>query len=144
MTRASVMGRRCVTWAALLVAIVVVMVAAASLEPSPDGHGTHTQLGLPPCGVLLLTGLRCPGCGLTTAFSHMARFELLDAFVANPLGVVLFIVLVALAPVSVLAISRGWTVRSVLQRPVAYRLATLVLATAVFTWALRTVNDLTG
>lgn len=144
MTSAPGLGRHAIPWASMLVAIVVVMVTAASLEPSPHGHGTHTQLGLPPCGVWLLTGVRCPGCGLTTAFSHMARLEPLDALAANPLGVMLFVVLIALVPTSVLAITRGWTFRSVLRRPFAHRLATWVLATAVLTWAARTVSDLTG
>jgi hypothetical protein len=77
-------------WAFLFVSGAAVLVTAAALSPDPAGHGTHTQLGLPPCGFLLMTGLPCPGCGLTTSFAHMIRLELGGAFAANPLGVLLF------------------------------------------------------
>ncbi|MCA9610613.1 MAG: hypothetical protein KC619_33690, partial [Myxococcales bacterium] len=49
------------TWAVLFSGPLAVLVTAAMLTPSPEGHGTHTQLGLPPCGFLVYTGYPCPG-----------------------------------------------------------------------------------
>ena len=46
---------------------------ARSLEPSASGLGTHQQLGLPPCSMRLLFGIRCPGCGMTTSWAHFTR-----------------------------------------------------------------------
>ena len=63
---------------------------ARALTPDPSGFGTHTQLGLPPCGFLRLTALPCPLCGLTTAFAHMARLQLTSALHAHVLGPLLF------------------------------------------------------
>lgn len=67
-------------------------VEAARLDPSPTGMGTHRQLGLPPCALVVLAGYPCPTCGMTTAFAHAVRGQLVQAFNAQPAGLVLAIV----------------------------------------------------
>jgi len=76
---------------ALLVCIgcLSILAVAAWLEPSGDGAGTHTQLGLPPCGWASRLGRPCPTCGMTTAFAYVADGDLVHAFVAQPAGFVL-------------------------------------------------------
>jgi len=49
--------------------LIAILALAAWLRPDPNGMGTHTQLGLPPCTLSSLTGLRCPGCGMTTSWA---------------------------------------------------------------------------
>lgn len=84
---------------ALAVASPLLLVALATLlTPAPEGHGTHTQLGLPPCGFMQLFALPCPGCGVTTAAVLAARGELARAFVTQPFGAALALGL-ALFPV---------------------------------------------
>ena len=39
-------------WWSLALGGVLVLSMAAAIEPDPRGYGTHTQLGLPPCGFL--------------------------------------------------------------------------------------------
>jgi hypothetical protein len=56
---------------------------AALLKPASAGFGTHEQLGLPPCTVKLIFGMRCPACGMTTSWSHLMHGELLESFRAN-------------------------------------------------------------
>jgi len=57
-----------------------VLVLCSLLPPSPQGKGTHQQLGLPGCLVSRVTGLeRCPSCGLTTAFCYILHGRLDDA-----------------------------------------------------------------
>lgn len=46
-----------------------------------------------PCLISLVTGHRCPGCGMTTAFMDILKLEFIEAFNSNPL---IFIVLPAL------------------------------------------------
>ncbi|MCG3128749.1 MAG: hypothetical protein CHACPFDD_03640 [Phycisphaerae bacterium] len=65
------------------------LVVAVRLQPSPAGYGTHTQLGDGPCGMLVVTGLPCPTCGMTTAFAHAVRGRWLRAAYAQPAGFVL-------------------------------------------------------
>lgn len=63
---------------------------ARILEPSREGVGTHTQLGLPPCTFLYLTGIPCPFCGMTTSWTHAAHLDVFSAVRTQPMGVVLF------------------------------------------------------
>lgn len=83
---------------------VFVTAAAIYLTPKPEGHGTHTELGLPPCPCVLLFGRPCPGCGLTTSFTATVHGHLLEAFRAHPFGPFLYLMLT----VSALACLYGW------------------------------------
>lgn len=103
-------------WAILWALPTAVLVTAAMLSPDPRGHSTHTQLGLPPCGFLMFTGYPCPGCGLTTAFAHMVRFQIGGAWRANPFGIVLFLATAAFIPFAALGFVRGWSVIAALDR----------------------------
>ena len=90
----------------------VLLGVAAWLTPSPTGVGTHQQLGLAPCSMLLLGGVPCPTCGMTTAFSHCVRGQWISAIVVQPAGFVLALATIAAAFVSlaVLATGRVWVV----------------------------------
>ncbi len=66
-----------------------VLVTAARLTPAGTHLGTHRQLGLPPCGFVVTTGLPCPTCGMTTAFSHVAHGRLIAAAKTQLAGAVL-------------------------------------------------------
>lgn len=76
--------------AVLLVGTGSVLAIAAWLEPSTAGHGTHTQLGLSSCSILMATGLPCPMCGATTTFSLWAHFRPIAAMVNQPFASLLF------------------------------------------------------
>jgi hypothetical protein len=65
---------------------VIVTAIGAYLTPSSQGHGTHQQLGLPPCPSVFMFGRLCPGCGMTTAFSATIKGDFVTAWNANPFG----------------------------------------------------------
>jgi len=67
-------------------ACLALLVLGASLRPSPTGHNTHLQLGLPQCGWLLATGHPCPTCGMTTAFACVCNGQFLRGFLTQPGG----------------------------------------------------------
>jgi len=85
---ASTRKRRAIAAVVAAVAATVLLLAAW-VDPNPAGHGTHTQLGLPPCGFELATTLPCATCGMTTAFAHAANGNLLASFQTQPAGFVL-------------------------------------------------------
>jgi len=69
----------------------LVFVIAAILSPydaagRPLSHGTHRQLGLPPCTMKALTGVPCPSCGMTTSISLVMHGDLVAASEANWVG----------------------------------------------------------
>lgn len=62
---------------------------AAFLTPAAAGHGTHAQLGMPPCGWAMYFNKPCVTCGMTTAFAHAVRLHLWSAWLAQPMGLAL-------------------------------------------------------
>ncbi len=127
-------------WGLLLGVALSVLGAARVLIPSPDGVGTHEQLGLPPCGFLLLTGLPCPACGLTTAFARLAHFDLLGSLGANPMGLPLFVGTVAFVPMSVHALWRGRTLLAVIDAIEADKWALRFVFATLVVWGARLVR----
>ncbi|MGD9688744.1 MAG: DUF2752 domain-containing protein [Phycisphaerales bacterium] len=70
----------------LALACLSLLALGARLTPSPSGHGTHHQLGLPACGWVQLINVPCPTCGMTTAVSHAAHGDLLNSARTQPFG----------------------------------------------------------
>ena len=75
---------------------LAVLGASVWLTPDPHGVGTHEQLGLSPCSMLIDYGWPCPGCGLTTAFAAVAHGQFVAAFRAQLAGPFLFVGVVLL------------------------------------------------
>lgn len=99
---------------ALLVLIGCVVLISIAVWVSPDrtGLGSHQQLGLPRCNMVMITGYPCPTCGMTTAFSYSVRGRLISAIQAHPAGFLLAILTMMTAIVSVRVICTGkvWVV----------------------------------
>jgi hypothetical protein len=68
-----------------------VTVVGAILTPSTRGHGTHQQLGLPPCPSVLIFNRPCPGCGLTTSFTATIHGDFAKAFSAHVFGPIFYV-----------------------------------------------------
>lgn len=128
--------RRC-GWAALSLLLTGVLLVARVLTPDPSGVGTHLQLGLPPCGLMSWLGFRCPACGLTTSFAHMARLAFLPALRAHPLGPLLFGLFAWGSALSATACARGHTLQQVIDRHRLDRIALWLALGLVLVWLLR-------
>jgi len=79
------------------VGLAGVFAIAFWLNPySPDGTprtmATHTQLGIPPCNFVVLTGKPCPACGMTTSFSLLVRGDVAASLRANWAGTIIAVV----------------------------------------------------
>ncbi|MEI6524493.1 MAG: DUF2752 domain-containing protein, partial [Planctomycetota bacterium] len=77
--------------AILAAGLIFVLGIAAWLTPNPSGLGTHQQLGLPPCTSLMVLGIRCPACGMTTSWALMIEGRIPEALAANLGGSLLFV-----------------------------------------------------
>ena len=96
---------------ACVAAVLLAAIGAGMLmTPSPTGMGTHTGFGLPPCGMLVMTGRPCPTCGVTTSFVFAAHGRFGEALVNQPFGLVVFALAAAglLLSVATLATGRSW------------------------------------
>lgn len=97
--------------ALLLLGVLVMVGVGLYLSPDPAGHGTHQQLGLPPCTIHFLTGRPCPSCGLTTSVSAIVHGQFALAWRANPIGFLIVAGAVVVACNSLMALVWGRSVR---------------------------------
>lgn len=96
-----------VVLAAAAAALLGFAVLATLVEPAPEGHGTHEQLGLPPCSTMELFGVPCPGCGVTTSVALATRGQIADSFLTQPFGLLLAALGVFLIPWALVGLLRG-------------------------------------
>jgi hypothetical protein len=75
--------------AMVALACLTLLGVASGLRASEEGHGTHTQLGLRPCGWATVLERPCPTCGMTTAFAHAADGNLMASLHVQPFGFLL-------------------------------------------------------
>lgn len=99
------------SYALLLLGVLVMVAVGLYLTPDPAGHGTHQQLGLPPCTIYYLTGRPCPSCGLTTSVSAILHGQFGLAWRANPMGYGIVAAATAIAFNSLFALLWGRSVR---------------------------------
>lgn len=78
-----------------------------ALHPDASGHGTHTQLGLPPCPSSLFWDRPCPGCGLTTSIVALLHGRIADAFAAHAFGPLVYLGLTVVAWIAISRFFRG-------------------------------------
>ena len=72
-----------------LVGLSLVFLASVLLSPRPAGpFDDYFTI----CGFKTLTGLPCPGCGLTHSFCALGKGDLSSAFAFNALGPLLFLI----------------------------------------------------
>jgi hypothetical protein len=121
---------------------LALLLTAAALTPDADGYGTHTQLGLSPCGFKAATGLPCATCGMTTSFTLMADGRFVTALLVQPTGAILALLTAMAVIVSAWAVWSGMSLLPLAQalwRPaVILSFIGLMLAGWLFTSA-RTV-----
>jgi hypothetical protein len=123
--------------AAAALGLLVPLAVAAWLRPDPNGFGTHRQLGLPPCTIVWLFGVRCPSCGMTTSWSHAVRGQWLHAIGSNVGGALLAAMAMVAGPWLLVSATRGrWLVGRPGDRTLAV-IASAVIVITLFDWVYR-------
>jgi hypothetical protein len=125
-----------------LVTAVAVLVAARTLSLD-KGHVTlpRVQWPLPvTCSLRRLTGLPCPGCGLTRSLVALAHGDANAAWQFNPAGALVLVLLVLQIPLALLQEARRWAGRPPLPlSPLARLGAVLLMSVLVGQWLVRLV-----
>jgi hypothetical protein len=120
----------------IAIGLAMTLLLSFLLEPDPRGLGTHQQVLLVPCNFYALTGLPCPFCGVTTAFAHMARGHVRDAFFSQPIGMLGFLMCVMFLPVVLGAAISGRNLIAALERlpwgRLSWVLGSVILASWMF------------
>ncbi|MEX0655425.1 MAG: DUF2752 domain-containing protein [Phycisphaeraceae bacterium] len=120
------------------------LAVAAYLQPSAAGAGTHQQLGLPPCGFLVSTGLPCATCGMTTSFSHATNGDFVAAFLTQPTGSLLALFTAMTAIVSGYATVTGMSLAPIGRAIWRPRMVVLFVTLLLAGWTYKIFDTLLG
>jgi hypothetical protein len=98
--------------ALMAVGFTAVLIIAACLRPydadgNPYSMGTHQQLGLQPCNMVVLTGKPCPACGMTTSFALLVHGDVANSLKANWVGTLFCVGIAVLTPWAAASAYRG-------------------------------------
>ena len=104
-------------------AVLTAIFAASVCLPLPGGNGSIAHLPSL-CPFYTLTGLPCPGCGLTRSFVCLGHGQWTQSLHWNPLGLLIAFILAALWLRNAIYWLRGTLLWSLPQR-----------ATSLLTWA---------
>ena len=136
--RIGVGGR--VVAALVSLACLGVLLVAAGIRPDEQGHGSHTQLGLPPCAWAMVLHRPCPTCGMTTAFAHSVRWHFGRAFLAQPMGFLLALGTAVAFWAGLYISATGSQLGAVFGRMVTGRVLWVAAALAGAAWAYKWVT----
>jgi hypothetical protein len=117
--------------------LVTLLIVAAVLKPNPHGMGTHRQLGLPPCTLVMLVGVRCPSCGMTTSWAHLMRGNLIGSVRTNSGGTLFALAALVSGPWLLLSgVAGRWRFWQPNER-VLLGVGLLIIAVTVVDWLIR-------
>ena len=139
MTRIQLTRRQRGLYAMIGVGLLGLLLLAAVLRPSESGFGTHRQLGLPPCTFLMVFGVRCPSCGMTTSWAYFVRGQFGQAWSTNAGGACLAVLAVLASGWSMFVVIRG-QLQPCLRREYALAIGLVVLTITLVDWASRLLN----
>jgi hypothetical protein len=117
--------------------MIAPLIVASRLTPNAAGMGTHQQLGLPPCTIVMFWGMRCPSCGMTTSWALATHGRLLAAAQANAGGLLLALVAATMGPWSLVAGLRGQWIGGPPSDRLLAGIAILVVVVTLVDWTAR-------
>lgn len=92
MARSHRLSNRYLTGELILASFFGVLIAVSALMTPSTEMLTVFGYEVPVlCGFRSVTGMGCPGCGMTRSFAFMAHLDVVEAFRMNWLGPVLFV-----------------------------------------------------
>ena len=90
---------------AVMIACYTVIIASFIISPESLDRHTGLAKAVPPCMFKKITGIPCPTCGMTHAFTCISRGRLNDALNYNILSFPLYAFFLGLGTVSALSLA---------------------------------------
>lgn len=131
--------RERLVFATLSLGAITLLSVSAWLQPSAEGMGTHTQLGIPACTWPATIGLPCPSCGMTTAFALAADGRFIDSFLAQPIGFLFAVAAAGFVVVSAYAAFTGSRILSAITDKIGGRFWWFFGAALLLSWGYKIV-----
>lgn len=113
------------------------LAAAATIGAGVAAVGLRTMSIGAPCPILHITGVPCPGCGMTRLADHLLHGEVIDALARDPAGVLFALVIAVLAAGFVL---QRITRRRLTSRLRAHRAPPVLLVLVAVHWVTTIVT----
>lgn len=116
-----------------LILSIIVLILALVLRVSRDGRVIVPGLGIPlpeSCVFRLVTGVDCPGCGLTRCFISLMHGKFARAWAFNPGGYLFFLVVAIQVPYR---LGQIWRIRRQLHQWAPVTLSTVIACLLGFT-----------
>ena len=121
-------------------ALLMPLAVAWFLQPDPAGMGTHQQLGWDACVFPTRWGIRCPACGMTTAWANCVRGQWSAALAANVGGTLTCLTVASIALLSFAAAVVGRRVVRVSVVKLTWIVLMAVFAVTLVDWIARVVR----
>ena len=121
--------------------LLAALLLASLLRPDPRGRGTHEQLGLPPCTLATLVGLRCPACGMTTSWALATHGRLADAVRTHATGTLLAFAALVVGLASTVVAARGRRLAWQGDDTIAAVLAVALVGLVLCEWIVRLLSQ---
>jgi len=115
----------------------IVLAVGLSLDAREKGDGTHTQLGLTPCRTMVVDGVPCPGCGLTTSITAAVHGDLIASVKANVFGTFLFFVLVFIGSIGIIQALSGRDFLTRIFRRRVWLICGIMITGTLVGWAIK-------
>lgn len=126
--------------AVLAIACLTLLIVASRLNASPNGHGTHMQMGLPPCGWVQAWNKPCMTCGMTTAFAAATDVSPLASLKAQPMGAVLALGAAIMVWLGAYSAATGSMILPTLIRLGSWRLVWGLVAGLLLAWGYKWIT----
>lgn len=132
----------------VLVGSLIVLTLSTLLTVPGEGRVNHVFLPfvhqpLPEtCATKSLFGFECPGCGMTRSFISIADGDLVRAWIFNPAGILVFLIVAGQIPFRSYQLWRLWKGRPPVPMPYSSWLVALVGVVVILQWIIRTSSHL--
>ena len=84
-----------------------ILAMGLSLTARSKGDGTHEQMGLSACRWMVVDGVPCPTCGLTTSVTAAAHGDFAASARANVFGTMFFFAVILAGTIGILQAASG-------------------------------------